>query len=152
MAIYLVQHGRCHPAEIDPDRRLTDEGRADVEAVAAEAAARGVRVAEVFHSGKTRALETADIMARHLCGKAPKERTGLGPNDPVAPFAEQLRDESECMYVGHLPFLERLVSCLITGSQEPPVVSFTNGGIVCLDIDPRHASWVVRWVMVPAYR
>ena len=55
MRAYLVQHGEAHPEEVSPERELTPRGRSDVERVAALLANGGVRVAKVYHSGKTRA-------------------------------------------------------------------------------------------------
>jgi phosphohistidine phosphatase len=53
------------------------------------------------------------------------------------------------MLVGHLPFMERLTSYLITGSIDIPVFKFQNGGIVCMDKDPDSRSWLIRWALMP---
>jgi phosphohistidine phosphatase len=53
------------------------------------------------------------------------------------------------MLVGHLPFMERLTSFLITGSIDKPVFKFQNSGIVCLDKDPEPQAWVIRWALMP---
>ncbi len=66
MALYLVQHGRSHPKDVDPDQGLTDDGRAEVQRIADVARGYGVKVRMILHSGKTRARQTADIMAAAL--------------------------------------------------------------------------------------
>ena len=66
MAVYLVQHGKSLPKEVDPDRGLTDQGRAEVERVASKAREIGLSIALIIHSGKTRALKTAEILAARL--------------------------------------------------------------------------------------
>jgi len=53
------------------------------------------------------------------------------------------------MLVGHLPFIERLTSYLITGSTDIPVFRFQNGGIVCMDTDPDSRFWFIRWALMP---
>jgi phosphohistidine phosphatase len=53
------------------------------------------------------------------------------------------------MLVGHLPFMERMTSFLITGSTENPVFKFQNSGIVCLDQDPETKSWFIKWTLMP---
>jgi phosphohistidine phosphatase len=63
MALYLVQHGKSLPKDIDPEKGISDTGRAEVERIAAVAANYGVRIAGIAHSGKKRALQTASIFA-----------------------------------------------------------------------------------------
>ncbi|MBW2055509.1 MAG: phosphohistidine phosphatase SixA, partial [Deltaproteobacteria bacterium] len=53
------------------------------------------------------------------------------------------------MLVGHLPFMERMTSYLITGSIETPVFKFQNSVIVCLDNYPTTPFWVIKWTLMP---
>jgi phosphohistidine phosphatase len=55
------------------------------------------------------------------------------------------------MVVGHLPFMEKLVSHLVNGSPERPVVKFQNSGIVCLDTEDASESWFIRWAYYPRF-
>jgi phosphohistidine phosphatase len=148
MALYLVQHGKALPKEQDPERPLSDEGRAQVSVVAA-AARRGVKVLRIEHSGKDRARETAEIMAQALGPpEGVAERKGIAPNDDVAPLASRLASADRLMLVGHLPFMERLASYLIMGVTEPMVVKFQMGGIVCLD-QSDDGKWFIKWALPP---
>ena len=150
MSLYLVQHGKSHSKEADPERGLTDEGRAEVERIASVANDYRVMVSIIFHSGKKRALQTARIFAEKLGpGISVEEHPGTDPNDDVVHVAERLDATGNRMYVGHLPFMEKLVSHLITGSVEKPVFKFQNGGIVCLDIYPGTVRWVIKWALMP---
>lgn len=150
MALYLVQHGKARPAEIDPERGLTDEGRAEVERIASVAKGYRVTVRAVIHSGKKRACQTAEIFAEALApGAGLSARSGMDPGDDVASFAAVIDASANAMYVGHLPFMERLASYLITGSDRRPVVKFQNGGIVCLDIHPDTGTWIIQWTLMP---
>jgi phosphohistidine phosphatase len=79
------------------------------------AAALGVEVTEIRHSGKTRARQTAEIIGQALSPpQGVKAVSGLSPLDDVGPVAEELDEVSEpLMLVGHLPFLERLAGQLL---------------------------------------
>lgn len=150
MALYLVQHGKSQPAEIDPERGLTEEGIREVERIAATAKEYGVPVSLVQHSGKKRAEQTALIFASVLNpGQGVEGRDGLNPMDDVVPIARQVNAADNVMIVGHLPFMERLSSYLITGSPDRPVFKFQNAGIVCLDHEPYVDTWVIRWALMP---
>ena len=90
MKIYLVQHGKPVPKEKDLDRPLSELGRRDVEKVASFLRKIGIEVQEIFHSGKTRARQTAEIMISKLNpGREPLEKDGLSPLDDVKTIAEE---------------------------------------------------------------
>ena len=149
MALYLVQHGKSLPKEIDPDPGLSPEGIAETERTARLAANLGLKIGGILRSGKTRAKETAEILAAALQPPGGiRESPGLNPLDDVSPWSSPRPDEN-LMLVGHLPFMERLAALLLTGSQEKPVIAFQNSGIVCMDLDARKDNWVIRWALVP---
>lgn len=153
MPLYLVQHGLSYPEEIDPNRSLTEEGRKAVERVAQMAAGFEIAVSRIIHSGKTRAAQTAEIMARYLNPPLGiQSEAGLNPNDDVLQKVPDLKPEKNEMIVGHLPFLERLTSYLITGTEERRIVKFQNGGIVCIDREPRGGPWFIKWIIVPEFQ
>jgi phosphohistidine phosphatase len=149
MSLFLVQHGKNLPKDVDPDKGLSDAGKKEVERVATQAAKRGLRLAAIKHSGKKRARETAEIFARHLePAGGVEEMDGLGPLDDVT--AAHLEAGDNLMLVGHLPFMEKLTSYLVAASSDrPPVLMFQNGGIACLDQDPETDSWHIKWTLFP---
>ena len=150
MALYLVQHGRSHPKDVDPDQGLTDDGRTEVKRIADVARGYGVNVRMILHSGKTRARQTADIMAAALApADGVKAKSGLKPLDDVTALAGLVDATADVMLVGHLPFMQRLTAWLITGSIEPPVFQFQNGGIVCLKENKDAGGWVIVWSLSP---
>lgn len=150
MALLLVQHGESLPKEEDPNQGLTRQGIKDTEAVAAMAAEKNVQVSRIMHSGKKRALQTAEIFMRAL---EPEEGVikgaGLAPLDEVQAFATTLDSNENVMVVGHLPFLERLASYLLAGTPEKRIVRFQNSGIVCLETEDAAESWFVSWALYP---
>ncbi len=150
MAIYLAQHGAATAGETDAERVLTDEGREHVRRIAATAAAYSVRIARVRHSGKARALQTAEIFAEALGVTDVAGLGGMGPADDVAAFAARLSGADEgTLFVGHLPFMERLAGLLVAGSAEIPVFLFQNGGIVCIDRREGAQLRSVKWALMP---
>jgi phosphohistidine phosphatase len=150
MKLYLMQHGKPKAEEEDPERPLSDEGKKDVEKVAGFLHGRGIRVEEAFHSGKTRARQTAEIVISKLNpGLALEQRDGLSPKDDAGPIADYIKSARKDLFIaGHLPHLGRLASRLITGSESFPVVRFQQGGVVCLE-ESVVGLWSVVWMLVP---
>ena len=150
MVLYLVQHGQSQPKEIDPEKGLSDEGRAEVELIAKVAQGYAIPVKAIKHSGKKRARQTADIFASFLQPNTKTEAIkGVNPLDDVALFAETAEDMDGQMLVGHLPFMARLTSYLITGTIDTPIFRFQNGGIVCLVKDQDAQFWIIKWSLMP---
>ena len=152
MALFLVQHGKSLPKEKDPDQGLSKEGLAETQSMAQIAAEKNIRVERIIHSGKKRALQTAEIFMRALEPEAGIIKgPGLAPLDDIASFASTLDSEEKIMVVGHLPFMERLVSHLVAGSADTPVIKFQNSSIVCLDMENESERWFIRWVQFPRF-
>jgi phosphohistidine phosphatase len=153
MELYLMQHGEATPESENPERPLTETGRAAVERVSARARAAGVQVGVCVHSGKLRAEETARLFVGQLGGTAAvSAREGLAPKDPVAPTAQWLRTTTEhdaIAVIGHLPFLDRLASLLVAGDEEAQVVRFRMGGLVKLEPKDEGEGFAVAWVLPP---
>jgi len=151
MNLYLVRHGEAVDKGEDPARPLTAQGRRDVERVAGLAKRTGIEVHQIRHSGKRRAEETAEIFGELLQPAGGIVAvSGLAPNDDVRAVAELLKRESQpLMVVGHLPFLERLLSLLVTGKPEHSIVRFQKGSIVCLEWDAVARAWTVQWAVTP---
>jgi phosphohistidine phosphatase len=150
MRVYLVQHGKAKPVEEDPNRGLTDEGRAEIREVAEFLAGLRITVSLIQHSGKRRAEETAHIFASIMrCTAGPCHTQGLDPSDdPVitANFLKVYTDD--LLIVGHLPHLERLASLLLTGSLDRRPVKFAHAGVVCVEKD-QSGAWTLIWAVIP---
>ena len=150
MALYLVQHGKSLPKDQDPDQGLSEEGKAETEMIAKTAKEKGVTVSQIRHSVKTRARQTAEILAQALApNQGVQEISGIKPMDDVAEAAANLDPSENVMLVGHLPFMERMTAFLVTGSIDKPIFKFQNSGIVCLDKDPDSQAWVILWALLP---
>jgi phosphohistidine phosphatase len=150
MPLYLVRHGEAHLEAADSDRPLTEAGNATVDGMAQLAAAFFIPVSQILHSGKTRSRQTAEIFSRHLKpSEGVAEIAAINPYDDVTTIAPEIDPALNTMIVGHLPFLERLVSYLVTGSPDRSIIKFQTGGIVCLDRMEKNGSWHVKWALMP---
>lgn len=150
MKLYLAQHGQALSSEEDPQRPLSEAGREQVECLARQLGSAGVRVQRVWHSGKLRAQQTAEILARRVMPRGRVEPVaGLGPDDPVEEFiADADVWQEDALVVGHLPFMARLTSLLLLRDTGRELVSFRPGSVLCLErLD--HDRWVLSWMLRP---
>jgi len=147
---YLVQHGEPVSKDVDPHRPLSDQGCRDVEKVGAFLKKAQVKVVVILQSGKKRAAQSAEILNAQLsAAKGVVEKEGLAPNDPVGPVRDELVETQEnVMIVGHLPFLTKLATKLMGGSEEQNFVRFKQGGVVCLQRG-EEGIWQLEWMIVP---
>ncbi len=150
MKLYLVQHAKAASKDADPQRPLTEEGRRDIQKVAAFIKSLNLSVDYLWHSGKTRARQTAEILSEVVeVKKEIAAHEGLSPNDNVTVLKDELiSGRKDIMIVGHLPFLPKLASLLLTNSESSNTVAFKNAGIVCLDYSDDN-QWQLQWMIIP---
>lgn len=126
--LYLVRHGGAVPEQVDPARPLSEKGRFEVEETARQLKDQGARVDEIWHSGKLRARQTAEIIARILNINNIFEKPGLKPNDDAAAIAELLRQTGKTILIaGHLPFIPKLANLL---KPELGIKELKSGGML----------------------
>ncbi|NUM52774.1 MAG: phosphohistidine phosphatase SixA [Candidatus Hydrogenedentes bacterium] len=148
MFLYLMQHGDAVAKDVNPDRPLSEQGRAHVERVARCVAAAGVQIPQVWHSGKTRARETAEILARATGGTV-EERDRLRPDDDIRSALKQIAQaKCDVAIAGHLPHLSLLAAELLRAKGGHNPIQFQRGGIVALECAGEE-QWRVRWMIVP---
>lgn len=148
MKLYLVQHGEAKSENQDPQRGLTDKGEDEVKRVAHLAKQMGLNPSQIYHSGKLRAQQTAEIIGKAL-DKPVQADKGLAPLDEVQNWAEKINQSGEeVMVVGHLPYMEKLASYLITGDETVRPILFRNGAINCLE-QKENKKWAIRWILTP---
>ena len=150
MKLYLAQHAKAASKDIDPQRSLTEEGLRDIQKIAAFIYPLNLSVDYLWHSGKKRAQQTAVFLAEVLTiNTEHAAHDGLAPNDDVKAIENQIMSlKQDVMIVGHLPFLSKLASLLLTGCESPDTVSFQNAGIVCLHC-PDDGQWQFDWMIIP---
>jgi phosphohistidine phosphatase len=144
--LYLVHHGEAVLPDVDPQRPLSTTGRQSVEQLAAEAAVRGIRPQVVWHSGKLRAKQTAEIFWRVCNPLADFQATrDLQPDDPAIWMRDRLRYEPrDLLLAGHFPHLPRLLVML---RADAVTVEFPAHGIVALRTEDEGNRWEEVWRM-----
>ena len=122
MRLFLVHHADAVSPVVDPERPLSPAGRGHAEALAGQAAGAGVKPDVIWHSGKRRARETAEIFWRACNPLASLNMVrGLRPEDSPGWMRDVLRAEDrDVMLVGHMPSLPALLHELIGDAAFPP--------------------------------
>src|SRR5216110_89433 len=141
MYLYLVHHGVAVGPDVDARRPLSAAGQADVERLAAQAAARGAKPVVVWHSGKLRAKQTAEAFWRACNALAEFSATrDLQPDDPAQWIRDRLHGETrDILIAGHFTHLPRLLALLVTGGEAG--VEFPINGVVALSGEDGGETW-----------
>ncbi len=150
MKLYIVQHGEALAKDVDPDRPLTDGGVADIRKIGHFVRYSNVKVHRIIHSGKTRARQTAEVLAETILTNGNIEtESSLGPNDPVAPLVEKVKQwMDDAVIVGHLPFVAKLVAYLVAKDDQHILTAFQPGSMVCLEQND-NGQWIIAWMLRP---
>lgn len=150
MKLYLVQHANAVSEDVNPERPLSDRGRRDMQKVADFIKPLNLTVDNLWHSTKTRAIQTAEILADVIkINKEKIEREGLAPNDDVTAIKDELiATQKDTIIVSHMPFVSKLASLLLTGREFADTVAFRQGGIVALSCSEEN-QWQIEWMVTP---
>jgi phosphohistidine phosphatase len=126
--VLLVHHQAAVGPKEDSRQPLSLVGRATSDALASDAAKRGLRPEAIWHSGKLRAKETAEAFWRACNPLATFTAVrGLLPGDPPEWIRDRLLVEDTSVFVvGHMPHLARLLALMIDTAAE-----FPSHGMVC---------------------
>ncbi len=152
MKLYLMRHGDAVPPVVDARIPLSERGRRDVRQTAEQLKKIKTPVDVIWHSPKTRAVETAGLMAQAL-GLASSVLCVHPELEPEGSLAE-IRDKIDAaekagrfaglLIVSHMPFLPQLVSAL-TGSSS--ATEFSTAGLVCYA--RKDGIWAKDWAIDP---
>ncbi|MEW8630626.1 MAG: phosphohistidine phosphatase SixA [Candidatus Thiodiazotropha sp.] len=150
MKLYLVQHGEACAKEIDPDRPLTRKGREDMDRLGGFLQQAGIRVTRVIHSGKLRAVQTAERLRERIAPGIELETSGcINPNDDPKGLYPQIEGaDSDTLVVGHLPFVAKMVSYLVVEDEDRLVAAYRPGSVVCLEAT-NDRRWQINWMLRP---
>ena len=144
MRLSLLRHGiaaaRGSPGyENDSERPLTTKGERRMRRIAAGMQALRLSYDLILSSPYRRAQQTAEIVAQVLNtteGILLTERlTPEGnPRQVIDVLRTDHREREDVLLVGHEPYLSRLISTLLTGGPNLPVV-MKRGGLCTLDVE-----------------
>ncbi len=133
MILYLLRHAHAEANESIPDERrtLTDEGRANAQALASLFQRHPLNIHTLYTSPRLRAVQTAEIVAPAL-GVTPTVTDELDFNFSVGCLSDLLRDippYGDVMLVGHEPTFSECVRAL-TGAS----IQMKKCGLVRIDL------------------
>ncbi len=151
MKVYLVRHGQAKNKSQDPARSLNKDGIKEIQFVAQKVKDKyNPDVKYIFHSGKARAKQTAEIFADIFsCDKLVKESDALRPEDDPVIWAERLHNyDGDVMLFGHLPYMSYLAGELTRDSGENKIIDFPTGGTACLEFSGKK-PWELLWKIHP---
>ncbi|KAI5756949.1 serine/threonine-protein phosphatase PGAM5, mitochondrial isoform X1 [Mirounga angustirostris] len=84
--IFLIRHSQYHvDASLEKDRTLTPLGREQAELTGLRLASLGLKFNKIVHSSMTRAIETTDIISKHLPGVCKVSTDLLREGAPIEP-------------------------------------------------------------------
>ena len=148
--LYILQHGEAVPKEIQPDRPLSEQGIRDIRILALHMQNMGVQLGNVFHSGKLRAQQSARLVAETISADIqPVKTEGLNPNDdPMVIVGDIERMDANILLVGHMPFVSRLCSTLLTGTTAAEFAS-VPGTLFCLE--KADGKWRLAYMLRPDF-
>ncbi len=130
MLLLVMRHGKAEPKRPglkDEERKLTDEGRRDVELVAKILPN---KPSKILCSPMVRARETAEIVAE-IYGIKYEIVQELLPENVSLDSLKNLISEENILLIGHAPSIEEFVSELIGGGK----VKLKAGAVAGLDVE-----------------
>lgn len=150
MKLYLIQHGEACDKTVDPERPLTENGKADVNRLAVFLRKNNIQVGRVIHSGKLRAQQTVERLLNSVGSQARVEVSDkISPDSTVEEFAElSFIWEEDTLIVSHMPFLAKLVSQLCLRNTDTMFANFTPGSAICLQRNDVN-QWQINWMVCP---
>jgi phosphohistidine phosphatase len=143
--LYILRHARAawaQPGQSDFDRALDDDGFAEAEVIAEEAADQGYKPALIISSTAVRCRQTAEPFHRTVSQELAIDYVDSlysGTIDTYAELAFANRAETSVMIVGHNPMIEEFFHRLVgKGIAETAVpFGFPTAGLAILDFDER---------------
>ena len=153
MKLYLVRHGEAISSLTDPASPLSPQGKLEVLQVGNLLAKLSQNIATICHSSKLRAHETAHLIASSIAFTGEiKQIKGLEPNDDIFHLIDLINMESqEVCYVGHMPFMAKLVSQLVHKNEFDDTIIFNTSTMICLE-KQNATDWKIMWILNPEFK
>ena len=157
MDIYILRHGEAQPRSKDvaeADRKLTPQGRDDVERVSRLARAANVQPDLVLSSPYARARQTADVAMRGFAKPRPPlvETPALLPDSSPKQVWKEIKSHSgscELLLVGHEPQFSELVAYLLASPALR--LDLKKGALVRIRMDRlgEEPHGELKWILTP---
>ena len=131
--LFLLRHGEAQHSYPDELRELTEEGRKEVAENLNKVLDRIPPIQAIYHSGLTRAVQTAEIAASIIAPSVKVQMLeGIAPWGQPSQFSKLLEesDAENILIVTHNPFVEDLVNYL--SDQD---IRIKTGTLIYLQVD-----------------
>lgn len=149
MNIYCVRHGDYIKGDSDSERHLSDKGSVESELLAGFLKKMKVTPDYIWHSGKQRSLETAEILSNAFKAAQIEVKDSLSPLDPVESIIKEIGElNKDIIIVGHLPFLPKLVSAILFGDNRNDFFHMDTSSV--LSLIKVEEKWGIEWFVSPA--
>jgi len=150
MELFVIRHAIAVPGSVllaDADRPLTPKGRTRFSQAVVGLQRLNIRFDGLYHSPWLRAVETAELLAPVLAGKAVcSPALARAPSQDVLDALVGAR----VALVGHEPWMGELVAWLTTGAlSDGSVFAFKRGGVAWLEGQPQPGRMVLRAFLPP---
>jgi len=153
MQLYIMRHGQAATPDGAMESELTRAGRLAIEQLAVRfsqsLSQQGLSLSTIFHSGKKRAEQTANIMAKSIIANTGCSiLAGMRPNDDPQNIIETINHwQAPTLIVSHLPFIPRLGEILAGSNAEVRTIDILPGTIITLQ--PSNHHWQIVSIMSP---
>lgn len=149
MKLYIMRHGEAAQTSHSSEQLLTRNGHAGIENLAERLKNKNCHLAQVFHSGKARAQQTAEIVCNALCPDAtPRTLDNIKPGDDPAAILPIINGWNEdSLITSHLPFIPNLITLLTATNAHLNSINYEPGTFICLE--KNNNVWEIKWVDVP---
>ena len=139
MKLILVRHGQANEGFADDERTLTELGVQQIKNVAQALAGQKVKVAHVYHSGKMRAQQTAEILQQDIAPSCPITVLELLKPDskPTALVDRLVEFDESSLMVGHLPHIREFAFELLgfQNTRALEQLAFNPGTVIIFSSD-----------------
>ena len=150
MELFVIRHAIAVPGSMllaDADRPLSPQGRERFSQAVLGLQCLKVRFDRLYHSPWLRAVETAELLAPVLDGKA--VGSAALAQAPSQDLLEALVGERVAL-VGHEPWMGELVAWLTTGAlPDGSVFAFKRGGVAWLEGQPKPGRMALQAFLPP---
>ncbi len=147
MRLYIVRHGDYLTVDKDPQKKLSQRGIDESKKIAQVLAKQKISPLAIWHSDKTRAQQTAQIISESIGVNNLIARKDLAPAEPVNKFPQEiLKENRDLMIVGHIPFIQKLTGLLLANSTNSDIIRFYKSSVACLEYDK---YWKILWIANP---
>lgn len=149
MKIYIMRHGEAATTNQSQEQVLTAKGQAGIEYLATRLKNDDLHLAQVFHSGKKRAEQTAGIILKAVCPEiSASVIDNIKPGDNPEAILPVINDwDEDTLIVSHLPFIPNLITLLSGTDSHLSSINYVPGTLICLKKNT--SIWNIQWVLAP---